>query len=71
MQLMTPQSDSSWAFGALRFFIPTFFFPFWNQSKMIEFFLINHKKDLYELVCEDDQNGIHGLMNVWDETVRW
>jgi hypothetical protein len=74
MQLMTPQSDLSWMFGALRFFVPAFFFLFLNQSKTIEFFLISHKSDPCELVCEDDQNGMgarHRLMTAWDETVQW
>ena len=67
MQLMTPQSDSSWAFGALRFFVPTFFFLFLNQSKMIKFFLISHKRDPCELVYEDDQNGV----GWWQRGLRW
>jgi hypothetical protein len=41
---------------------------------MIEFFLISHKRDLCELVCKDDHNGMgvqHGLMTAWDVTVWW
>jgi hypothetical protein len=41
---------------------------------MIESFIINHKRDPCELVCENDQNGmgaLQGLMMMWDETVQW